>query len=351
MRNFSLQNKATVIKTLKEPPRAKQKVNWERRVYVLLLASLVLYVGHRIYNGYFIIHGNGQIRLAKTQVEFTDDIRLQSIFVAQGDTVAIGDSLFTYKYENHRANNFGITSETVKTPEWIMREKMRLKKEIAVKKIGLKEIGQQIAFKEEELDHKKELILLGVDDMEKHLTAIQSDLLKLAARKKASEKEIYFLRKHLASIRAEQNIDKKIRLHNANPVQPTKTYIATVDGIIGRIHMDPNEVCYEKENVLTIHQRESISIQAYFDLYEVNNIDRGDKVWVTFPDGSESEGIINNFFISTYRVPEEFQKKYEPTERNIVAEVIPVNEYEINNWFLFYKMDVQVSKYRYEMPF
>ncbi len=351
MRNFSLQNKATIVKTLKEPPRAKKKFNYERAAYVILLTLLTLWIAHRVYKGYFIIQGNGQIRLGKTNVEFTDDIRLQSILVVQGDTVAIGDTLFYYKYENFKATDYSINSESVKVPEWILREKMRLKKEIAVKKISLKETSDQIKFKKEELEHKKELILLGVDDMEKHLTAIQSEMLKLNARIESTKKEIYFLKKHLASIRSEQKNDTKTRLSRANPIQPTLPYKAPIDGIVGRIHMDADEVCYEKENVLTIHQKGSISIQTYFDLYEVNNIERGDKVWVTFPDGSVSEAIINNFFISTYRVPEEFQKKYEPTERNIVAEVIPINESETENWFLFYKMDVQVSKYRFDMPF
>jgi len=49
-------------------------------------------------------------------------------------------------------------------------------------------------------------------------------------------------------------------------------------------------------------------------------------VTIEFPDKTESLGIISKFFVSTYAVPSEFQKKYEPTERNIVAEIVPFNK-------------------------
>jgi len=67
---------------------------------------------------------------------------------------------------------------------------------------------------------------------------------------------------------------------------------------------------------------------------------------ISFPDGSKSEGLISKFHMNTYELPSEFQNKYEPTKRNIVAEVVPIHRKEINNWKNFYKMNVKVEKIR-----
>jgi len=71
-------------------------------------------------------------------------------------------------------------------------------------------------------------------------------------------------------------------------------------------------------------------------------------VTIEFPDKTESLGIISKFFVSTYAVPSEFQKKYEPTERNIVAEIVPFNKQDDLAWNSYYKMEVNVQKKRYD---
>ena len=349
MKQFSLKQKTSVIKTLKEPPKEKPGINWQRIFFIGVLLLVVYSIGKKIYRGTFLIIGDGQVKLAKQSVQFTDDIRIASILVEEGDTVKTGDTLFYYRYESSKNNITSIVS-TDTPPDWLLREKLNTRKQISIKKAELQRYRKQLEFKEKELEHQKELIILGVNEIESRLSYIQDDIIRMKSTRDVMLKEIYYLRKHLKALEAQELEQKQTRIRRRESGTAIMPYIAKITGIIGQINLDPNEVCYKQQNVLAIHQLDQLSIKAFFDPFDVPNINKGDKVWIKFPDGTESSGIIHNFYVSTYAVPAEFQKKYEPVERNVVAEVLPMNELEMEKWLKFYKMQAEVAKYRYQFP-
>jgi len=46
-------------------------------------------------------------------------------------------------------------------------------------------------------------------------------------------------------------------------------------------------------------------------------------------------------------MPEEFQKKYEPTTRTVAADLYPLNNEEAKKWKAYYKMSVKITKFKY----
>ena len=118
---------------------------------------------------------------------------------------------------------------------------------------------------------------------------------------------------------------------------------------IGQINFDANETCFRREEVLTIHKLDDMKIKVYFDPHEMKYLNSGDDVQVTFPDGSQSKGFIENFHVATYALPDEFQKKYEPTTRNVVANVLLENTKDSYKLMNFYKMNVQITKSRFNL--
>ncbi|NNE29914.1 MAG: hypothetical protein HKN16_09765, partial [Saprospiraceae bacterium] len=263
------------------------------------------------------------------------------------DTVNRGDTLFYYRFEAPEQQLSALLQ--AKDPvDWLIRDKLNTKKQIALKKVERNRTEKEIAFKDRELAHQRDLIVLGVDEIESRLTYIQEDLIRLRSKQEALAKEIFFLRQHLKELENQEEVLQNIEVKKAEEINTILPYVANINGIIGQINLSDNEVCYKQQDVLAIHQLNSLSIKAFFDPFDVPKIERGDEVWVEFPDGMKSKGLIKNFYVSTYAVPPEFQKKYEPTERNIVAEVIPLNEFEVDKWQRFYKMSVEVSKNRYD---
>jgi len=124
----------------------------------------------------------------------------------------------------------------------------------------------------------------------------------------------------------------------------TYYYVTPVSGEIGQINNSPNEVCYKTKDVMVIHQLENLKIKAYFNQQLYQEIQLGEIVSIEFPDGSVSKGVIDNFYVSTYELPPEFQKKYEPVERSIVVDVLPLDMDEASLWIGYYKMAVTVVK-------
>ena len=95
---------------------------------------------------------------------------------------------------------------------------------------------------------------------------------------------------------------------------------------------------------MVIHQLENLKIKAYFHQSLYQEIRLGEEVEIEFPDGTIGRGVINNFYVSTYELPAEFQKRYEPVERRIVVDVLPLNLDEATRWIGYYKMAVTIVK-------
>lgn len=348
MKSFKFKKQASVISTLKEPPIAKKKkFNWQRLIYIAILLGIIIYVGRNIYIGVAEVRGEGQVELKKQAVTFTNDIEILDILVSEGDTVIQGDTLFWYKNETDDEGGVALASGS-QPVDWILREKLHTEKDIALKRIKRTRYSKELKFKHDELQHQKELVLLGVNNIESKLTYIQEEIIRLEAEKKAINNEIYYLKNYLTQLNLQEKEIQNIEINRAQQLNQSAYYIAQMDGIIGQINFHNNEVCYEKEDVMTIHKMDEISIKGYFDPEEIRYIQRGGKVEVLFPNGGRGTGIIHNFYVSTYALPAEFQKKYEPVERNVVVDIIPLNELEAERWSRFYKMQVEIKTPRFK---
>ena len=131
MRAFKIRTEPTILTTLKEPPKkvSKSKINWQRISFLLLAFAVISYVGLRTYKAFAVIKANGQIELHKQMVNFSSDIQLEEIYIAEGQTIHKGDTLFKYSVP---VENILTTSEiNVDKPiEWIQRERMNTQKTI-----------------------------------------------------------------------------------------------------------------------------------------------------------------------------------------------------------------------------
>lgn len=353
MKNFSFKSKNSVIKTLKEPPRPK-KINWQKWSWTAILVSAGLFFGFRVFNGVAILRGHGQVELNKQALTFTNDIKVLDIFVKEGQEVKKGDTLFFYQNEFNETGATIRNSINVNKPiDWIEKERLNLKKQIAMKKIEKKNLASRLKFKEEEFKHQQDLVLLGVNDIEYTLTTIQGDIVRIRSAHEGLIEEIRFLRKHMLLLKKQEEDIKNLEADEANlageVINQRLPYVALINGIIGNINFSSNEVCYEQQDVMTIHQKEKISIRAYFDPELIGYLQINDVMQIRFPDGAKGLGRINNIYISTKELPTEFQSKYQPTERNVVIDIMPITEEEGSRWGKFYKMTVGVSRLKYEL--
>ena len=72
----------------------------------------------------------------------------------------------------------------------------------------------------------------------------------------------------------------------------------------------------------------------------------GDRVDLIYPDGSAQDGRIRRLYVDALANPPELQSRYEPTQRSIVAEIVPV-EKAVDDFPPYYRMSVEIRKPRY----
>lgn len=334
MNQFSYKKGKAIIRTLKEPKIKKKKFNLDRVLFILIILGLCFWLLSFVYKKTIWIEGNGQMLMEKVDVNFTNDIRVKEIFINEGDTVCVGSRLFNY-YQDDFDSDASIVLKNVDRKERQFSNLQDLIKEIYLKRLQLKSLRERLAFLESEEKKAIKLILLDVYTKVKLDGIIQQKML-LENQINLLENELYFLKLQKRNL----GPDTSISIGGGNF---GNSYVSPIEGVVGQILKNSEESCYKTENVMTIHDVEKVFIKAYFDLKDLAHIKKGSIVLVEFPDKTVSEGIINKLYISTYKAPTEFQKKYEPTERNILTEIVPLDKEQIPEWGKFYKLNLKVK--------
>ncbi len=345
MKKFDYKKKPSIIRTLKEPPKKKKKINWDRVLFLAAIFIGLFFLLRHTYKSVALVEADGQVMLESIKVNFINDIRLRNLKVTEGDTVQALDTLFSYWNELH--DDDGSKSVQINnTNEWVRKEKLNLLRKISQKNVELREATRLL---EEYGAQKEKLVQFVMLDAAENssLQAVTNQLLSLESRQEILRNEVFYLRRHYNQLRSEEATLVDLTSGGYSSALTSNLYISPFRGIIGEIQIQPNEVCYEGEYVFTIHSPEKIAIHAYFSQKNIDRIFLNEIVKVSFPDGSEGRGYIKKYHISTKELPPEFQKKYEPTERTILTEIFPIDEETATLWKKFYKMDVRVSLPRF----
>lgn len=355
LKNFpGYRPQTSILKTVDEP-KMKMPFNWDRLFFVILLSLLAFYGVRRLYKSFALISVNGQVILEKISVNFTDDIRIKNMKVDEGDQVSAGDTLFQYVLEtNEDLTNVSTFNKSNGNENWFLRERMTVTRQIETRKSDAAGLRTLISLKKEEMEALKQRVYLGTEQSNK-IDPLKAKIQELENELASVNSEIGVLNNYRANLNAQENeaiLDEQIRIRNEIDAKASfnklvLAYTTPITGLIGQIEKEENEVCYKGESVMTIHRSGVIKVKAYFPLEFADDIKIGDKVTIYFEDGTESDGVIQNFYISTYPLPPEFQKKYEPVSRSIVADVVPENLDEGLAWNGYYKMSVQVVKRRF----
>ncbi|WP_412984630.1 HlyD family efflux transporter periplasmic adaptor subunit [Pontimicrobium sp. IMCC45349] len=344
MKSFSFKSKKSTLRVLKEPVIKKKHMSFDRALYLIIIAVGLFFLLKYIIDKTTVINANGQVLMSKVDVNFTHDIRLLKFNVFEGDTIESNQRLFTYLEDQFDNDGTVYFSNQERTQNKAKKE-LELRFKVRSKQIQIRAQKNKIKLLTDNKEKTINLVLLDVytidklNDITSHINAetVKLDLLK---------SEIALLYEQLRYLKDDKN-PLNVSYGFGEGKEVNSSYLAPIKGVIGQISVNENETCYRTESVLTIHNPEQVFIKAYFDLDEIKNINVMDEITIQFPDKTKSKGIINKYYVSTYALPEEFQKTYEPTERSIVVEVIPLNNLEKQKWAKYHKLNVLIKKSKY----
>jgi len=365
--------------------KAKRPFNWDRFVYLLLLAIFLFFTGRFIINSYFYIEGNGQVLFESVDIRHTDDIRILEFQVQEGDDVHIGDTLFYYFLDDDMfgdggygggANSVSIAGGG-KKDSWIERELYTLRKNVQLNGVRIKDNQALLDVYNSDLERVRNEVILdavshtNLENLEYQISKLNADINVLGSQISIYRKQIKYLEDLLAQeedpqeIRIEQstngggggsgnsnfdevlknaNRDDFLMLSGVENMQNYKIFTCPIEGNVTRIHKQAYEVALKTETICSIHQPNNVHIKGFFNQEDLKHLHEGDLVDIEFADGTMSKGLVDRFYSATYILPEEFQKKFEPTTRTLAADILPIGENDLEVWKKYYKLSVKVTK-------
>jgi hypothetical protein len=338
MRSFSFRGNTAVIRTLKEPVIKKKKWNIDRVIYFILIAIVLFFVLRYVFNTLAVVQGNGQVLLEKVDVNFTQDIRINNIYIEEGDTICANQRLFTYQqntFDNDGSLVINNQNKRLNAEQKLRELKLKLSEAKARLKASLK-LGSNLNRQQEQYVRLVVLDVFTRDRLESLIKQISDN----EVNTELLRQHIALLQQQLGGLKEEFN---NFSIGTSGLSSYHDSYLSPISGIVGQIHKNESESCYRTENVLTIHNTDVVFIKAYFALEAVDEVQKNAIVKIKFPDNTISDGIINKVYISTYEAPIEFQKTYEPTERNIVAEIVPLDKADKALWTSFHMLNVEME--------
>lgn len=359
MKNINFQRGKPMIRTWEQDQKSRVPFNWDRFIYIIILVVAVFFFVRYLYNKFIYIQADGQVLFERVNIMNTDDSRILTFHVEEGDAVEIGDSLFTFfededafgRYTSAGGSSASLTRNN--DPEWVEREIYSIQRQLAGNEIRLKEAKAEIQLKESQLERTRNEVILDIlphsklQELENSIAGLKFDVERIESEMQVSKRFLGQLYGMRGKSKPDHANISSTGGGGAADDEGKKVFYSPLKGTITKINFQPFEVALKSEVIMSIHQPEDIFIKGFFEQEDINELREGDQLEVYFPDGTKSIGYIRRFYFATNTLPEEFQKKYEPTTRSLVADIYPLNETELSKWKAFYKMSVTLIKSKY----
>lgn len=370
MKSVNFQRNKSLIRVVNEQKVKKQR-NWDKILYLGLLSSFLIFLLYYLITKYMYIHAYGHVIIESTRIRLTDDARIIDLYVNEGDRIKQNDTLFSYALDrDDDINGSSLYPQSVNIgsivgntrDEWWVKEIYALKKKIALNNIDISENEISISGYKKEIKRLTNEVILDVLPKSR-LEFIQNEMVSLNTENKKLTKENSELNSLMKSLKPSKNQRSingiKINSNNRNSniegafnklafteelLTQEKFFRSPMNGIATRIFIHSYETALKNEEIMALHEAQPAFIKAYFEQEDLRYFKEGDIFTIEFPDGTVSKGILKRFYIATYTLPDEFQKKYEPTTRSIAADIYAIDSTEIKKWKTFYKMSVDISK-------
>lgn len=358
MKNIYFKRKDSVLRSLQEEKRKAKasKINWDRIIYLILLSVFLFVVGRYAFIKIYYVKAEGQILFKNLNVQNLEDCRIIKFNVVEGSEVKVGDTLFFYTSDNAivQGGDHFIQSEVQNLGKSSPHEK------------AIYEVEEELANSKQDYEHNfKQKQVLAQELKQISQEVLLEALPKSMYFQKEAEYSKIVANLEVLKQRSSTLADKlsKLKGLNRNTLRSSSLFIegkqrsknegiqafkSPMDGVITKIFKENQEVALKSEIIMYLQKSENVFIKGFFEQKDLKYLKTKSVVDIEFPDGTESSGIIQRYYFSTYRLPEEFQRKYEPTTRSLSVDILPLNSKEFNQWQKFYKLSVTIRKSRFQ---
>jgi hypothetical protein len=363
MKNISFKRKESLIRGLEQKKEVRNKGprNWDRIVYLLILALFSFFLISYLINKFLYVEADGQVLFDKVDIRNTDDCRIIDLYVGLGEQVNIGDSLFSFLpdqppggFNEFGTYEFAMGQRKNADVSWAEKEIFKKQEDIKLNNYVIGEKTKMLNILNSEMERIRNEVSLDVlprtalDNHMAKMNQLKYDIEALKGENRLIYASFSQLKGMIRKLGTTGEIDADGNtLGGGNATNPNKIFYSPLKGTITQILKNNFEVALKEEVILSIHRPKNIFIKAYFEQSDLEYLSVNDIVNIEFPDGTEGKGIIKRFYFSTYQLPEEFQKKYEPTTRALSADIFPLDSNDLHKWKTFWKLGIVITKFKY----
>lgn len=315
-----LRNKNGFLNSLPEgTPKKRISIDIGRWLYTLLLFSLIVYIIFFVISRFIYIIADGQVKLKEYYIQSPNEFKILNFYVDSGDSVTRGEAVVNLIYDLQDNNlNF---------------EKMKINKNLLVKRVELKLLKKELTKKEKELKVKDNEFYKSIELFREDDVKITREIDDISFKMELIKSEIEALNGYLqeVDIQIEDSIFKEI-------------LYSPVSGTVQRLHKARYEYVKKGDTLITLKDENSVKIEGYFDLAYLKDLKINKRVVVNFPDGFNSRGIIKKIYSSAEEYKFNLEKDYQPLPVKIKVDIYPLYpERDIVVWKKYNEMDVKIK--------
>ncbi len=364
MKNISFKRNESKLRGLEIQKEAKTKKprNWDRIIYFIILIFLAFFLVKYLIKSNFYIEADGQILFDNIEIRNTSDCRVANFYVEEGDEVCIGDTLFSYIpdkptgfFNSFGSYEFAMNQKKQGDVSWSEKEVFQVQEDVKLNSFLIKEKLKMKKLYENELERIRNEVMLDVlprnrlDDQISKINQVNYEIETLRGKNALLNSSLAQLAKMKRDVSSNATGDGSNNgLANANlDANGNIIFYSPIEGTITNILKNQFEVALKEEVILSIHRPQNVYIKGFFRQEDLKSLTINDFVNLEFPDGSSGTGIIKRFYFTTYQLPEEFQKKYEPTTRSLSADIYPASDEDLKKWRTYWKMGVKITKSKF----
>ncbi|NTU41514.1 MAG: HlyD family efflux transporter periplasmic adaptor subunit [Nitrospirales bacterium] len=330
---MKLRNVSSYVRiSTEEEKQAGPAVRLVRKIskyaYFLFLLLIVVFVAMYFYGKSRFIEGEGQVHMQNVTLRAPMNLQVKKLFVREGEQLQQDRELMQYE-QNLEPDT---TRFEVGMPLNVRETMVSTREKIRSAELEGEQLRAQLRDLKGERERLRSLQALDI--------FFTKEAKALDLRIAEAEKDISVSQNRIAANTRLLREVSGLRRDYQVRVPAKGSIVSPLSGQVGRLYVSENELALRGEPLMSISTPSDVSIKGFFDTRYINYLSVGKRVDIIFPEGTESKGRITSFYISTFPLPGELQKRFEPVHRSIVVDIAPVSPEDYRKWRSFYKLGV-----------
>lgn len=290
----------------------EEPIKTGKMVYLFLLFTLIACVFHFIFSDFYLLKGDGFVYSKYEDISVPFDIRVDAIFVKDGDFVKKGSALFDFTSLELREKLVTLAIEISKLKQAI-NEKRMMQEETQKRIDSAQEYAALSTQYKQRLNTIESAGVLAKNEFTSELKrAIDAEQTLLH----------YTTQEKILSQTIEDSNSDFVRLESYfNKLQALEQdghFLAQHDGIVTGLNVADGSGLVKHSTIAKLFHGDRF-ILCYFNNHSIVSYQVGDPVILDIPGKGYHLGWVTELLPVSDRVPEEFQPRFKPAQRYPLA--------------------------------